>query len=698
MARFNQLKNNFLGGLISKRALGRTDLPQHQQGCEEMENCIVQTPGGFRVRPGTRYIANAYSNTGQVRLIPFIYSQTESYMIEISSTRFRAFNIQNGNITDIGANSLLTSILLSEIQFAQEADILYLVHSSKEPVLLTRTAADTFTISKLSSKQTSGTEAEASQFPYRAVNTTATTMSISGTTVGNTYNVTFSAATLNAGHVGTYFKLNVSGTMGAVKIVTVTSSTTGTARVVVAPGGTTATAIWYEASWSDYRGWPRTITFFEGRLAYGGNTAEPDTIWFSTLLNYYQLDTVTTSVAADLKYFQATLRSSQLNRIQWLSAKQVLNIGTSGAEWTAKAADPQLSFASNNCQFTEYTNHGSAYVQPIKASNSTVFLTADYKRLREFVFNFESDSYIANDLSYLAEPLTGKVASSRTYISHMAWSESDSTLWCVDFGELIGMTWERQKGVFAWHYHKLAGSYGSNPPSVESIAVAPSNDGTHDDLWISVIRTINGSTKRYIEVINSEFQFASLNSTEMQAILVTQPEYAPFFSDCAKYVYNSPASTTVSGLSHLEAETVQVLADGKYVGTKTVSGGAITLTTAASQIVVGLEKSWKAKLIKPEMGALIGSTQGAIMRIDRVNMKFYRTIGVSVGSSESEAEELDFRDAGAAIGAEIIPYTGEKTVDFRGSPDREQNVLLFGSDPYPVTVVSVAMRGDTRDQ
>lgn len=106
---------------------------------------------------------------------------------------------------------------------------------------------------------------------------------------------------------------------------------------------------------------------------------------------------------------------------------------------------------------------------------------------------------------------------------------------------------------------------------IERVAVLPSS--IEDSVYFVVKRTINGSTVRYIEKMARKDQCVggSLNYQADSFLSVSQA-----------------SSTTISGLSHLEAATVVVWANGKNLGSYTVSSGAITVSEAVTTAIVGL--------------------------------------------------------------------------------------------------------------
>ena len=145
-----------------------------------------------------------------------------------------------------------------------------------------------------------------------------------------------------------------------------------------------------------------------------------------------------------------------------------------------------------------------------------------------------------------------------------------------------------------------------------------------------VKRTIGGATKRYIEYFSS-FDFGS------------DVEDA-FFVDSG-LTYSGSSATSISGLDHLEGQSVSILANGATHPDKTVSSGAISLDFAVTKAHIGLNYSSTLQTMRIEAGGTEGTAQGKTKRIHEVVLRLFRTVGVKVGSSETELDRIPFRSS-----------------------------------------------------
>jgi hypothetical protein len=354
--------------------------------------------------------------------------------------------------------------------------------------------------------------------------------------------------------------------IGIVEITSVASTTSAVGTVLTTLGSTDATHKWSEGSWSNYRGWPQTVTFFEDRLCFGGNTSQPDTIWGSVTSDYDSF----AEGAEDDDALNFTLSSRQVNVIEWLVGKDKIIIGTSGAEWTLEGgADEPLT--SSNVIAKQHSTYGSAGVQGTLANESVLFFQRGAEKMRELAYNWELDSYVAPDMTILSNFITDGG------ITDTAFQKTpDSILWCIrDDGEMPVFSYERKENITAWS--RLVTEDGTSDSDFESVARI--SGSPEDEVWAIVKRTVNSSTVRYIE----QFQDRDFGSDADDA----------YYVDCGA-TYDSTSASTMTGLTHLVGETVSVLADGVVFDDAVVSGtGTLTLktggtTTSASTVQMGL--------------------------------------------------------------------------------------------------------------
>ena len=795
---------NFTAGELTPLLEARVDLAQYANGCKTLKNFLVHPQGGAYRRGGTEYVSDVKTGSKQVRLVPFEFSVTQAYILEFGENYIR-FYTNGGQVVSgspsaaVEVSTTYTEAELFELQFAQSADILYITHPSHAPAQLSRNSATSFTLSDIVFEDG----------PYLDENIEATTLTPNATTGSVT--ITASGVTginndtgfqstdvgrlVRIGHVATAWATSTAYSVGDVvrnndniyeatragtsagsggpsgegdsivdgsvtwkfvedggvqwgyaEITAVGSTTSVTATVKKKFGGTSGETAWRLGAW--YGGsYPRCVAFYEQRLFFAGSTDNPQTIWGSKSGDYTNF---TPGALADdgVTY---TIATDQVNAIYWLSPGKVLAVGTAGGEFKVSASTQEEALTPTNVRVIRETSYGSAYILPVRVGPVVLYTQRAGRKLREFVYQFETDAYVSPDLNLLAEHIT------QTGITQIAYQqEPDSIIWCVlTDGTLIGLTYQREQKVVAWHRHTLGGSSDAagTAAKVESVAVIPGTE--EDEVWVSVKRYVNSATDRYIERLSvgldsndsQELAFyvdsgLSLNSpinisaaTSANPVVITTSsshglsdgEYVDI-RDVAgmtelngnRYLVSNSTSTTfelqtlagvdvdgsgyssyisggtvrgavttISGLSHLEGETVQILGNGAVQASQTVSSGSITLPTRASIVHVGLGYTSELETQRLEGGSADGISQGKIRRIHEVILRLYRSLGGEIGRVDGNIDQPPFRDSSDAMNAAPALFTGDLRVDFSEGYDRKGTIYLRQQQPLPYTILGM---------
>lgn len=434
---------------------------------------------------------------------------------------------------------------------------------------------------------------------------------------------------------------------------------------------------WKFGAWSPTTGYPSAVTFHEQRLTFAGSQEEPQTIWMSKSADYTNFaPTDLKSIVSDDSAITMTLVSQDVNIIFWLNSGPVLLIGTAGGEWQVKASTISQALTPTNCQATKQTPYGSVKIQPARIGSVVLFFERTGKKVREMAYNFQLDQYEAKDLTIVAEHIirTNGYAVDSTYQQ-----DPNSLLWVVTSnGSLCCMTYEKEQEVVAWHNHILGGD-----GIVESITSVPSSSGTTDYVYMTVRRTVNGATVRYIEYFESDF-----------APTGVQDKDSMYFVDCG-LSYNGAPNDTFSDLDHLEGETVTVVADGAVVPNKVVTAGSITLDAEASVVHIGYSFTSTLKIMPIESGAQNGTAQGKIKRVHKFTVRLLNTLGFKFGESLSKLEQVSFRKATDLMSNSPELYTGDKDRNVDAGYDKTAALYIVQEQPYPITVLAIMPQLET---
>ena len=149
-------------------------------------------------------------------------------------------------------------------------------------------------------------------------------------------------------------------------------------------------------------------------------------------------------------------------------------------------------------------------------------------------------------------------------------------------------------------------------------------------------------------------------------------------------------ATVISGLSHLEGQTVDILADGAVHPQKVVSGGSITLDYPASLVNIGLPCPAVLQPMPISSGSADGSTRGKTKRASRVAINFHETGGCRYGRDEDKRlDTISTRGGGDVMDQAVPLFTGEKIVSWPDGYDSELLLTIVQDQPLPCTVVAI---------
>ena len=664
MARTTLALTSFVSGEFGNKLTGRTDFDKYQSAAKTMENFLVHPQGAATRRVGTQFIASVKTASAKTRLIPFEFSTTQTYILEFGNNYIRFFKDKGQILSGGSAYEISTPYLTAElfdIKFAQSADVMYICHPNHEVMKLSRTGHTSWTLAQV----------DFTDGPYLATNSTTTTLTPAQSATGSGVNITASAVTgINggSGFLATDVGRIISFNSGKAKITSRTSTTVVVCTITTAFANTNATAAFSLGAFSDTTGHPSCISFYEQRLVFAGTISEPQTVFFSKAGDYENMTSGTN--ADDAMVY--TIAANQVNVIRYLKAQRTLVIGTTAAEYTVSADGTDASITPTNITIKRQSSYGSANVDAVTAGNAILFLQKAKRKIRELAYNFDSDSYVAPDLTILNDAVTD------SGIVQMEWQqEPDNILWCVrEDGQLAALTYQRSENVVSWHRHILGGAFGSGNSVVESIA-SISGDLNEDELWCIVKRTVNGATVRYVQCF-SDFDFDETASTDFK------------FLD-SHLSYSGSSTTTLSGLSHLQGQTVSILADGSVHSNKVVNGsGQITLDRSVTKACVGLAYDSVLQTMRIEGGSLEGTSQGKIKRISKVVLRLFETVGVKVGPSLSNLETIPFRTTSSNLSAPVDTLIeGDKEIEFDDDYNSDGHIFIKQDQPLPASILAI---------
>ena len=612
-------QNNFTSGEITPDLNARRDVKQYRNGVFNMTNAIPDLEGGVKRRPGSQYILPLYDETEEGKLIPFVFSATQAYMLVCNGGRFEyiidrvpiistlvqvitgaadngagairltvtGHSFATGDhvlvsdvsgtveansywvCTDAGANSIdligssfsntyialgtptisrlesdtspYAEADLPNLRWAQDGDVLYLVDGTHIPTKITRTGATSFFV-----------EDFAPNGPYNALNTSATTMTFSGSVfVGSSNVLTASTNTFAATDVGRVIKMggDVDEVQGYLQITAYSTATQVTAVVKSTLSAVTATTSWALGAWNSVDGWPSQVTFHEQRLVLASTVSFPQTFWGS-FLNAPD-DFVGDAPTENDDSYSYKIRSETINTIEWMASLGSLLIGTIGEEFKVTGPTDTVIGPTATPLIQSQTRRGSSRVIPLIIDNLIMFVQWGGRRLYTLEFDPDRDDRLGGqDLTFISRHLIPD----GTSLIRMAYEEQpNNIIWAVrSDGVMLSMVYFPEQEVLGWSQHNTLGGLYEDVAAVPNFALGIS------DTCTIMKRVVGGADRRFVEVFNRDLYVDSGLSGD----------------------FTPSPDTIINGLHHLVGEDVVTNLDGLNGGIYTIDdpGGFIDVS------------------------------------------------------------------------------------------------------------------------
>ena len=656
MARFVEFTTNFATGELDPLLRARVDLQAYGNALAKATNVLIQPQGGLRRRPGTKHIfelpnssSGASSAGNGVRLVSFQFSVADSYMLCFTHNRMHV--IKNGaivtNINGTG-NSFLTTAITSDIVddmcWTQSADTLIVVHPDLSPVKIVRGATDAdWTATTISFDSIP-------KYAYTLATTNpAATLTVSA--VSGNITLTASAASFSAGSVNQYVNSTIQGRARVIEFV----STTVVNAVTEYPFFDTsvkASGAWeletgYVDVWSAAKGYPRSVSFHEGRLYFGGSKSRPSTVWGSKIGLFF--DFVPTENLDD-DAVEATLDTNELNVITDIISSRDFQVFTTGGEFfiPQTGTDPvtPLTFT-----FKNVSRNGikpGTRVQSVESGS--IYIQRQGKSLNEFIFSDTQLTYITQRISLLSGHLLK--GPQRIALRRASSTEEADLL-------LMTNTDDGSMAVFS---------------IMRSQQVTSPSEFLTDGLFIDVGVDVNVIYVVTQRVFNSVTRF-----------FIEQFDYA-YFTDCA---FVGGAAASASSLPHL-GKSLNVITDGSPQGNEIVSGGgSVTFDrSSVTSYEVGLPITVYIRTMPAEIKLQTGSRVSFKKRIVEISAVVNKTQNMIINN-----QPVAFRLFDNPLLDEPLPeFTGIKRVAGVLGYSREQFVEVSQDLPVKMNLLGLDYR------
>ena len=601
-----QIQTDFTHGELSPLMRGRYDTRLYLKACERLTNMLVLPQGAATRRFGMEFEQIIVANSDEYQLFEFRSIEDDNFLLIVVDLQLLIFN-ENGTqhpsspLTFPYPGSLLVN---TEIKYSQTHDESLFTHPTiQSQALRFNPLTNVFTTQPFTFKNNP-------TFDFQDVDYSGSTFELSTKAVGATGIITASVGVFDAEHVGGLFIAlgeTADSPVGVARLTALNSATIMNITIV-SPfniiGGKFqgADSILEKVAISTLRGWPRTSTFYENRLIFGGSKALPQTIMMSQVGDYRDFS-VGSGSATDA--IIATISSNQSSKINNLVADRSLQVFTESGEFSP----PQLqenALIPTNISIRKQSSIGNdARVQPVVIDNNTFYMQVGGRSIMAFVYNETTASYQSVESSTVSNHLIADVVDMTTFkgrtnsdanflflINGDVVKRVDETL---PEGTLISFQTISEQNVQAWS------------PQVTKDGIFKRVQSVGNELYFIIEREIGENTVQYLERAN----FDRLTDSSLT------------------FSFGTP-TTTVTGLDHLEGEEVDIIADGFVVTPETVQFGQVTVDNAASEFEIGLSITTEIRTMPINVMGETGPLLTIPKRVPRYFIDLFESQGVEV--------------------------------------------------------------------
>ena len=737
MAEVNIVSSGFAFGEIDPRLQARVDFVGYARGVKTATNVLSIPQGGFTRRFGTRFTDTITStNPANIELYSFIYDNSAIYLVlfEASSLKIYLENTLNATVS-----TSYPAEVVQELSFVQIEDRLIILHQNYPPAQLIRTPLSANVITGVDAVNnyitvttaltpglilpiaftTSGSlpvtspqilvnttyyakvinanniliftnpEDAAAQVnnyiitsvgaptsnvivqnswaltnipfsilpaydfdafaTYSAAGFTFTASAVSGT-IGSPVTITASGAVFTAAHVGGLFF----GNGGSLRITVVTDSThvngytyTDFINTSAFPG---TEAFLGEPAWSANRGYPSCGTFFQQRFFLAGSRAIPNGLWGSTINAAYDFNDAEALPDEAISFYPSAGSSNYIDALT--SSKSLIVHSNTGNYSTPLSTDLPLTPAGFS--LSEQNKDGISDVIPTFIDNQIIYVDRSGKNVKSMYWDIIQSSYVNTNISLTSATLVGTPTDMAVF-SEPAFSDGYYILIVNSIGNLAIYNSLSEQDIKGW----------TRATTMQNATVGNFTRVTAglNRAWVSVQRTINGSTLLYLEELDFDYPVDS----------------------GTKFTSSTPTAT-ITGLSHLEGQSVQVFADGCVLNNETVTGGQITVEAPISEAFVGLQFISIVETLPLNIDTGQGPSLYQKQHIRNLYIHYYQSIGLSIQGFEIPVEET----MNVVLNQPAIPQTGVLQYTLMEAWDAfDYTIQISQSYPLPFTLLAV---------
>lgn len=670
------LQSSFQFGEVSELLHAQVQSPIYFKAARRLRNTLVIPTGGAKKRFGTKYINTISGITDYTLVKPFFfdYEDGTEYLLIF---RNLAIDIYYNDAIVATVVTTYTSSEIANLDFAQSANALFIVHSAHIPAILTRTAAHAGWSLAASptfiNYPTYDFSRNYNSITFHVYKTgTVVPITTAENLIGYVVDLVPSGALFTANHAGGLFF----GDSGTIRITSYTSNVLVTGKIVQVfdansslfhtGGGVANTisgndAVLTEVAFSSTRGYPQKVAFYQNRIWFGKTSTLLAGLWgsnfngyTSTSFNFDDSDDLATNAISTILSGEKSVTIQSI-----LSFKTLVVLTTDGFFSTSLFVTDPLT-PTNISFINKRTADSSNNVRPVILDNDVIFFEKGGKKVKNITITDSGYDYKTNVISVLAPHLIDVPYSAATYenssVIDGAW------LMMINSGSDIPGTLAvyqsvPEQEITAWTLSTTDGYYRHVVAS-------------DDTVYFIVERSINGATKLFIEKLDFDYN--------------TDATYA--------HTYGAP-TTAITGLSYLEGKSVQVIGDSAPMGSYTVTAGAITLVEAVTTIELGLQYTPHIRPMPLNVPTQMGNSIYLPKSINIVYVDFNQSAGITVNDVlippfRFDVDQYDTPVTLKTDFTQIEPFNGwdpRQQIDIKQDVDVPLSFTIIGVG-YMVTV------------
>ena len=395
---------------------------------------------------------------------------------------------------------------------------------------------------------------------------------------------------------------------------------------------------------------PRCSGQFDQRRVFAGSNTNPLKVWMTNPSQQSLMMTHVPLQADDC--IEVVAVSEDADMIRHIVGMESLLLFTGSGEMRVGSSSGGISPASVVIRTQSYV--GANAVKPVVSGNNVVFISARGGHPYQTVYSEQVASFAPSDIGVRCPHFfDGKD------IVDMAICKAPiNSLWCCSSdGSLYCATFLPEQGINAWTRVDVGGK-------VESVCAIA--EGTEDHVYITVRRNGTVCLER------------------MSDVIIDGDNNARFVDSFLDAMFTSP-QTSITGLNHLNGQTVAMHGDGKYLGSAVVENGAVTLPEPCRNVAIGLPITSRLVTIPYEY-----ANQEVVMREHNpksIHLRIRGSGGLKYGIYPLRPNGKTYELKRGTTWEQVQnPDSKVLALVIDGNWDRQSQIQLIASDTQPIEI------------